>query len=1001
MPIRINLKELFPADAQEITVDKINFNFNKLLELGVGEPGPIGNTGGDGPAGPTGLTGPQGIRGNAWYVDTVTTPTSFPGQMVGDFYLNSNTLAVWQYIDASPTPIWHQLFNIATIIDNYLASTPSPFNRGLDIGSPPDTRFIMFGHRTDSANDNSQGGITPSASTNDVLFLTNFNESAITSVLPDSFYNSLLSIVVDQKTVGRNHMEMGVLYLDGSGNPVLTTVNETFKMRFERDSTSVHTAHLDHRYREVFSLDIPDGGITTNRYNGVFEFRSPKYFPSPAVSDRSTFVIGSRYGLDEYFTSGTHIADGILAFDRTHSAGGSLGIAGGFTIPNFPTINTGYVDNSTDQSYLVLDAVGNSKAIYLNDTTYQTGGNFVQLGNTTPRATSLITSTHAGYGTHGAATYGAATYGNTIYVIGGDSNLSGDLSTFSGDLNSYSIQDPNNPSSVISINLPYSPAYSGQPVGAGVSDIAISGKFGYIATNQSYAFSTPGTPVYFQVVEFDASTGLPVVVGSLGETDIYGDAYRPYDCLYRVKLKGNYAILITNALPHSSSPTQLGGSPDGIVYDGRILPIDITDPTNPIYAVNPSSPYYLWASVYPHKITGSSTSFMDLDISDDIAATLTWEQTLASTCAVKVYISIFDTSGLTQNPQSAIQFKTNSADLLSDTGVGVTLYNKLSKKGGIAVNRKNVYAAYSVYDGTHWTVTLSCNSLSEDLGTITQLASLSVSTNAIFTECTQIKQLGNSIYLCAHTANLSGLSSTVFKVDVSDPSNPTLIWSKSFLSIQIERFVIVGKHIYGVANQFATTTPVHSYPGGIVALDFDGIYTGGAHIESLRSDEITVMKNLSVGEHLTVHNDVNIGGGLNVTGGMSVSGEEFSIRTQTGTFTSNNNSGFTITAPSGGASTSLNIVSHGTGNSNITLYNESDEMLRLRSYPASNYSAIETGTGKALYIVPSDAIVHINSVLQLNGLASAPSSPSEGMIYYNSATKKAYCYNGTGWQALF
>ena len=39
MPIRINLKELFPADSQEITVDKLNFNFNKLLELAIGEQG--------------------------------------------------------------------------------------------------------------------------------------------------------------------------------------------------------------------------------------------------------------------------------------------------------------------------------------------------------------------------------------------------------------------------------------------------------------------------------------------------------------------------------------------------------------------------------------------------------------------------------------------------------------------------------------------------------------------------------------------------------------------------------------------------------------------------------------------------------------------------------------------------------------------------------------------------------------------------------------------------
>ena len=51
MPIRINLKELFSADDQAITVDKINFNFNKLLDLGIGDQGKRGFSGIEGAAG--------------------------------------------------------------------------------------------------------------------------------------------------------------------------------------------------------------------------------------------------------------------------------------------------------------------------------------------------------------------------------------------------------------------------------------------------------------------------------------------------------------------------------------------------------------------------------------------------------------------------------------------------------------------------------------------------------------------------------------------------------------------------------------------------------------------------------------------------------------------------------------------------------------------------------------------------------------------------------------
>ena len=57
----INIKELFDADADNIKVDKINYNFDQLLASGGG---PIGVKGNDGQSGQTGQKGDTGNTGS-------------------------------------------------------------------------------------------------------------------------------------------------------------------------------------------------------------------------------------------------------------------------------------------------------------------------------------------------------------------------------------------------------------------------------------------------------------------------------------------------------------------------------------------------------------------------------------------------------------------------------------------------------------------------------------------------------------------------------------------------------------------------------------------------------------------------------------------------------------------------------------------------------------------------------------------------------------------------
>jgi hypothetical protein len=44
--------------------------------------------------------------------------------------------------------------------------------------------------------------------------------------------------------------------------------------------------------------------------------------------------------------------------------------------------------------------------------------------------------------------------------------------------------------------------------------------------------------------------------------------------------------------------------------------------------------------------------------------------------------------------------------------------------------------------------------------------------------------------------------------------------------------------------------------------------------------------------------------------------------------------------------------------------------------------------------------VTINDVLKLTPRASAPSSPSDGMLYVNSTDNHIYCYLGGSWVQL-
>lgn len=90
-----NILTLNYNDDQSVLINKINNNFDEVVELHGGDQGLAGETGPAGPIGeigPKGPTGRSGLRGTKWIISS-STPAGGVGDSVilGDYWINSNT----------------------------------------------------------------------------------------------------------------------------------------------------------------------------------------------------------------------------------------------------------------------------------------------------------------------------------------------------------------------------------------------------------------------------------------------------------------------------------------------------------------------------------------------------------------------------------------------------------------------------------------------------------------------------------------------------------------------------------------------------------------------------------------------------------------------------------------------------------------------------------------------------------------------------------------------
>ena len=397
MPIRINLKELFSSDPQEISVEKVNFNFNKLLELGVGSPGPIGVTGPQGPAGPIGLTGQQGPRGATWWVDSgdpnlITFPS---GSLIdGDLYLDNTGFVTWRYDLATDT--WSQVVSIASVVNSYLSLNGSPFST--DFRDPQTTpinkRFVAFSARaTSPAEIGRRGG----AVKNSVLFLNNYDENDPNYQIPanvNNLHTSLLNLSTDHHSIqyeaSRFHLEFSSIYSTTGPLAKISELNENLKIQYYRSSIDQpaqlpNTSSLAEGFINVgvISLSVPDsdslqdplssGPTRTQgvKSNSILKIKLPKvdldgFYPETIGNG------AGQEGINVYFspwealrefdnsTLGHIVADGLTFHMEIADRNATIGIA------NFYQSSNTRLDN---RHFFMVDETG-LDGILLDDYTY-------------------------------------------------------------------------------------------------------------------------------------------------------------------------------------------------------------------------------------------------------------------------------------------------------------------------------------------------------------------------------------------------------------------------------------------------------------------------------------------------------------------------------------------------------------------------------------------------------------------------------------------------------
>lgn len=909
MPIRINLKELFGSDPQGVTVDKINFNFNKLLELGVGLPGPKGLTGPQGSAGPIGLTGPQGNRGTLWFIGTGN-PNSqtFTGLMDGDFYLNTTNSEIWQYNETAGT--WSLLIDFGNIVNNYLISSGVAFVRGLGDASPDDDRFIVFPFR---GNDSTAqvSDVLGGSSTNDILFLNNFNEK-FNVVSIDNFptstndlYNAIQKIFVDGTSgiPGRYHLELGSLYADSNGPNanLLSSLKHNIKVRHVVDDlggSPNYPSSNPYLYVGRISLSKTELQSTSELdFNSAFEFITSKYNnegPS-AINRELTVRLGSAEAIGEYLGS---IADGINISLSNSEGSVELGIVRDFASNNLE------IDGG---NYALINHDANLDGVMIPNTVYQDGGNIEQIGS---EGSQIINSQDISFGINPLTSaenvfhnLGIASYGNRLYTVDGVTPEGADASSafgswsgqaltstsLKGTIYQWNIQDEAPEYNIYGlanngVSSTASMAGSSWITGAGLCDIAVDGRYAYIVHNQvnMHLIESSGGGTHYrqtnlQIVDLNNTGQLSQRVNPKSSAYNAAGLDGLLDGAWRIKLAGDSVIIGTNK--SRSWGSFYTDTFNTINEDCQLVIVDVSNPISPIFGTSEDSytlakSHVLDMEVYEHYVITVELKFLGLTTSGKGGV-------YQAAGGHEVSLNIYDITR-TNNTGVRSIIKRASSVIFTDTltAIGSNNYGSqtiLNKVATVSTDGKAIFVSY--IDKTY---IYKLDDVNFSTGKIPTTPSIPLIATLTYTSRTggvktyDSKIAGNSLYLL-NGSSASGVndqqfrSDTVYltKINISNKSSCYVEWEETVTNGGT-RFEIVGNKAYIASQTFPNGS---NYRHGIITFELDGIKSDHANISNLRSDKAKVMMDLEVGNSAKVYGSLNVGEGANFGGSLSALGE--------------------------------------------------------------------------------------------------------------------------------
>lgn len=852
MPIRVNLKELFPADSQELAMDKLNFNFNKLLELGVGEVGPVGQAGPQGAAGPVGATGSTGQRGNTWLVDSGNPDThTFNDLLDGDFYLDTASFAVWQWSAASPA-IWTEIVDFEAIVNYYISLSPSPFNRATSTtNSPGYDRFITFNRRGNTLND-IQSDISRgqfNTSDNDVLFLTNYNELLLPTAISNfptnsgELYDALLKISVNHteassEQTGRYHFELSSIYLDETASPAELKISElkhNLKAKFVKTNVSA-TSPIPNTNTWMniaqFSLSVPEPDpIIGIDQNGIFEWVTPKYNNEGGSPLRSevTMMFGAEEGLTE-FSANAIVGDGIdiSTLTDSFSAGIKYNLEDSLILP--------YAAGEADFAFFnVSDGLN---GFFFNDKLVQTGGNIEQIHTYPAKYETKYTnlSNFSPYANKGLP----SVYTNGQYLIHtapGSATVPGTTAQ-SGAMHIYTVNKEINALQLESATSNYttgvSPTYDNHghqtnleftsvPT-VNVTDVAIAGKYMYFTRIAPSTFSGLGYQAgnfkTFIIAEKDSDGADFRPVGFAGPS-VAGSAngFNKYNALHGVEIVGSTAFIMSQKSSFS------GGSWGSV---STLISLDISSPAN-----------ILELDTYAGS---SSDVYLDFAISRERAFIINFNDISNNLQIRRVDISLPD-------------------NIVGSTSVTTVVTGTTQKPTSIKIQNEKLFTVYGSK--------LYAYSINED--NATALPSLITNGFEINSSFQLVDVITNDDYLYVLGENTTNGAGAVFVLDISTISSPVLISTLTNNELTApSRMTQIGNKLYIATSK--GTSSLSSINGGLVIVSVEGVRAATANISTIKASNITSTGNVWIGERLDVGHSVNIGsGGLYVNGGAGIS----------------------------------------------------------------------------------------------------------------------------------